>query len=334
MISSSDMARFARDLSGLLQLGYTLEEAVSKAAECQTTEVAGMAQTMAGELQKGQTLAAALKPYETKHPLFVRLVSGAEEGERLEDGLKSCAEILEDLADRRLQTFLTVLYPTVVFTLVYAGSAFLIAFGGDLFKELFLSMNISLPPATRVLIGLSDFVSSPLGLIVVLLPLLALWCLVLGKTPIAGWLYRVPIYGRWLKHQESIMFLSTASQLVEQGTPLSEACDVAATVCARPLQESLGSVSEQLLSGDSLSSALEKGRIVPEMAVWAIAQRENAGTLRLGQIARLLQRELDRATHTGNLIFEPILFLVLFFGIGFFITAIFLPLYQLIGNLG
>jgi len=291
-----------------------------------------MAEAVTAGLQKGETLTAAMKPYQSTFPLFHRLVQSAEEGEMIEDGLLRSAEILEDLAGRRQHMFLTILYPCVVFTLVYAGAVFLLCFSGGIFKGLFESMHVTLPVVTRLFLMLSGFLSSAAGVIVALLPLALLWCVVLGKTPMAGWLYKVPIYGGWLKQQESIMFLSTLGQLVEQGTPLLEACRVASTACA-PLVEAKLAVSEKLESGDSLSRALQEGGVVPELATWALAQREDSGNLRLREIARLLQRDLDRSTHTGALFFEPILFFLILMGMGFFLVAVFLPIWNLVGNL-
>lgn len=334
MIKYPETARFARDLSGLLRLGYSMEEAVMKSGESQSTELARIAESVANGIRKGQTLSQAMLSYEPKFPLFYRLLSSAEEGEVLIEGLNRSADILEHIADRKSQVFLAALYPATVFTLVTLGGAFFLIFSGGLFENLFMSMNLSLPVPTRILLTLCGFLSSPLGLALILLPLAVLWCVVLGKTPMADWLYRVPIFGRWLLHQEAVMFLATADQLVEQGVPLAEACRVASTVTAPSIRRKLKSVPERLESGDNLSTALSLTGLIPELGVWTIAQREQTENLRLGRVAKLLQRELDCATHTGSFVLEPFLFLLMMFGLGFFITAIMLPLYQVVGNLG
>ena len=334
MIRFSETSKFSRDLAGLLRLGYTLEEAVERATEFQSRELTEVGREAISGLRRGQTLTQALEPNSSKFPLFFRLVSSAEAGEVLEAGLARTADVLEELADRKRETRLIILYPSIVFTLVYSGSLFFLAFGGNMLNELFYSMNVNLPLATKLLLVISEFVSSPEGVALVSLPLILLWTIVLGKTPVADILYKVPLYGRWLKNQESIMYLSTAGQLLEQGTPLVDACRISVTVCSPVIARRLSAVVEKLESGDRLSEALQRLNVVPELAVWTIAQREESENLRLREVARLLQRELDCAIHTGNAIFEPLLFLLVFFGIGFFVTAVFTPLYQLIGNLG
>lgn len=334
MINFADTARFARDLASLLRLGYTTDEAVMKAGECQTQEIAAIAQEAVSGLQKGQTLSQALAGREPSFPLFYRLLCSAEAGEALPQGLTESAELLEDIADRRSQTFLTVLYPAVVFTLIVLGGVFLLLFCGGFFENLFESMGLSLPLPTRMFLLACHVVSNPLGLLLMISPVIGMWIVLLGKSPMSGWLYKLPIYGSWLNLNEAIIFLSVAGQLIDLGAPLVESCDLATTAVAPPVAGRLRAVSERLRTGDKLSQALAASRVIPELGVWAISQRENTENLRLKSVANLLRRELDCSTQTGSVVLEPFLFVFTVIGLSFFVAAVMLPIYQLIGSLG
>lgn len=333
-LSYPEIARFSRDLGGLLNLGYSLEEAVEKSAESQESELKNISKALVDSLRKGETLSQALEPHKGKFPLFVRFVESAEAGEALAEGLLGASRVFSDIADRRSRCFLATFYPALVFTIASIGTAALITFCGGLFEDLFMSMNLSLPLPTRIFLLLTKFILTPVGLVVFLAPLALLWTIVLGKTPAANLLYKVPIIGRWLKQQEAVLFLNTTGQLLDIGTSLRETCEVALTVCSEPIRQKLLPVPARLESGDSLSQALRETQVIPEIVLWTLEQREQAEDLRLADISVLLQRELDIASDTGSMLFEPLIFLLVLFGIGSFIGAIFLPIYQLIGNLG
>jgi type II secretory pathway component PulF len=200
--------------------------------------------------------------------------------------------------------------------------------------SLFENMGVALPWPTRLLIWLAAVGSQPLGLLLFFGPLVLLWLIVFGRT---GWrwsVYRVPLFGAWLLRQEAVIYLKTVAQLVELGTPLVEATRLAVDTCSPILQGQLQSVPSRLESGDKLSAALASSGVIPELGVWAIERREATESLRLLEVGNFIDRELELTMDRGLVLFEPLVFLSLLIVIGFFITAVFLPLYQLIGNLG
>lgn len=333
-LALGDLSQLARDLAGLLRLGYPTVEAAQKIAPAQHPALTAILQRTVADLQRGECLADSLRKEPAILPLFVRMVDAAEKSEALPDGLERAAFVMDDLAARRSRCLLAALYPAIVFTIVMVLLWLACVAGGSLFANMFQSMNLPLPATTRLLLWLSKAGGNPLGVVIFFTPLVLIWVAVLGR---AGWglsVYRVPLIGAWMLRQEAVIYLKTVAHLVELGTPLVEATRLAIDCCGAPLRQRLEPVSGRLEAGDKLSTALAPARVIPELGLWAIERREVTESLRLLEIAEMMDRELEVAMDRAMVLFEPMIFLGLLVFISFFILSVFVPLYQLIGNLG
>ena len=334
-IRLSDLSQFSRDLSGLLQLGYPTVEALQKVKPTQSASLAPILERSVDELQKGRSLTEAFKAEQDLLPLFVRLVESAESSEALPEGLERAAEVIDELAERRNRCFLATLYPAIVFTMILLIMWSVCVAGGSLFGNLFESMSISLPLPTQVLIVVSNFGQHPLGILLFFGGLAAMWYLVLGSSggP-SALIFRLPLFGSWLLRQEAVLYLKTVGHLMELGAPLTEAAGLSVESCSGSLRAKLSTIPSRLEAGDKFSRALRDTELIPELGLWALERREETESLRLLEIGELLDRELDLSLNRGLVVFEPLIFLGVVFAILFFFLAVFLPLYQLIGNLG
>jgi type IV pilus assembly protein PilC len=327
-------SRFARDLAGLLRLGYPSLEAVEKLKELQPDDMRDALGRSVIKMRAGSSLADSLKDESAFLPLFVRLLATSEASESLPEGSERAATLLEDLSSRKTRCFLAALYPTLVLTIVALIFWALCVAGGDVLSDLLTSLNLTLPPSTRLLMTVSEIGKSPLGLLLFFGSLVLLWLIVLGYGNLSHYLYKFPFIGPWLIRQESVIYLNTLGQLTENGVSLADAAKLALTSCSAPAQAKLLEVPEKLLKGDTLSQALTSTAMIPELAVWAIERREETESLELLEIADMLDRELSLTLDRGLVAFEPLTMLAVAIFLVFFSGAVFLPINQLIGNLG
>lgn len=329
-----EQSRFARDLAGLLRIGYPAVEAVEKLQESQGVALRPALQRAVKKMQSGSSFSDSVKDENVFLPVFVRMTATAEDSERLPEGMEGAARVLEDIAARRTRCFLAILYPSLVLTIVSLILWAMCVAGGGLLTNLFENMHLTLPAPTRAFMFLSKVGLHPLGLFLFFGTLALLWYVILGQGKVTWYLYKVPLVGPWLLRQEAVIYLNTTGQLVATGVPLVEATELSLGCCSTQLRLRLENVPKRLQSGDSLSQALSDTRVIPELAIWALERREQTESLRLEEIATLLDRELALNINRGVILFEPFVFFGVALGIFAFITAVFLPLYQLIGNLG
>lgn len=333
-ISLDQLSQLARNLAGLLRLGYPPVEAVQKLQRAQSPALAAVLERSVAAQQQGQTLAGSLATESGVLPLFTRLLESAEKAEALPEGLERAANLMDDLAARRSRCFQAALYPLIVLTVMVVFVWAICLGSGRLIEGMYGQVGLELPTSTLLMLRLGEWGSHPLGAMLFFAPLVLLWLVLLGRAGSTWTVYRLPIFGSWLLRQEAVIYLGTMGQLVQLGTPLVEASRLAVEVCSPLLRERLLPVSERLQAGDRLSQALAPAGVVPELGRWAIERRESAESLPLLEICEFLDHELEVGFDRGLVLFEPLIFLAVLGGLVFVISAVFVPLYRLIGNLG
>ena len=321
-----EIARFSRELGSLLRLGYPVLEAVELLQDQVSFSLAPAVQ----RLREGDTLTRSLQPLTPFDGLYLRLLEAAETGEILPEGLERASEVLEMVAERKAKIFMGLLYPALLVTLTTILALLLCGGLGQFMKNMFETMHVQVPAATRVFFQLSDAAFHPLGLLLYLVPSAALWYFALGKGPVVRWRYKVPLFGDWLRREEAALYLHTLSQLTAVGTPLTEATRLAAQVLSPALRETLQRVPHNLEKGDTLGQALSKQNLLPETTLWALERKEKMGQLELEPLARLVDRDLEISLGTGLIIFEPLALLLLATFMGFLIASVIAPMYSLL----
>lgn len=333
-LHSWQISEIARGLSGLLRLGYPLLESVQKVSATQSATSRLALERVTASLRGGDTLGGALGKEPQFPSFFTRIIEVAESSGHLPEGLEQSASLLESISERHRRCRLACLYPACISTALLVLFWGLAALGANVFSGLFNEMHLSLPWPTRVFLAFSSFASGPLGIACLVVIVALLWSVTLGKGPFSFALYRTPLFGDWLKRQDSVIYLSTLTTLTDLGMPLTEACALASQACSPPMRARFEPVAKALESGDTLSLALSRCAVLPDLALWALERGEATGAPNLAALAVLIDRELETTLDQSLVVFEPILFFCLATLIGFVVVSLILPIYQLIGGLG
>jgi type IV pilus assembly protein PilC len=120
------------------------------------------------------------------------------------------------------------------------------------------------------------------------------------------------------------------------GIPLSDAVRMAAESClAQSFRHRMQQVANRVTHGDELMHALAEENALPQSAGWLVGQAEARqfppGSL--AAVARCLERALNRDTGTVVGALEPVCMVFIGTIVGLSLLALFLPEYQLIGQL-
>lgn len=303
--SSVESARLARELAGLLELGYSVVEALGKLE----TTCEGPFQQRIGQLTEqvraGAEMGEALKNDPGPFPsTFVESVALAEKSQSdLPRALILTAETLEETSEHVTDNTLAAVYPAVVATFLVFLFWVLIASmssGLESFYNVFPSDSNVI---SRLYFTMGHALRHPLAVFVVLVGLVGVWKFFTGVSP---WRFRLPIYGAWLSLSQTVIFLRWCDHLLKLGLPLPEALRLAATACAAPIDSFFHQAADRVEQGDSLSKALSDIAFLPPMAAWLIEQEESRETLDLRSVADFLSCELDTTQARGTASIEPI----------------------------
>jgi type IV pilus assembly protein PilC len=93
---------------------------------------------------------------------------------------------------------------------------------------------------------------------------------------------------------------------------------------------------EKISEGKTMAEPLAETRVFPGMVVQMIAVGENTGALdqMLGKIADFYDEEVDVAVDALTSLMEPIMLVVLGGMVGYFLVAMYLPIFSLASVVG
>jgi type IV pilus assembly protein PilC len=158
-----------------------------------------------------------------------------------------------------------------------------------------------------------------------------------GRFLIDGWKLRIPYVGNLLNNYAVAGFSRTFATILGSGIPIVEALKMSVgtlnnKVLERKLLEAIISVEE----GTMLSTALERGNIMPPLALRMLGVGETTGALEemLGEISDYFEEEIDRKLHILTTAIEPAVMIVMGVIIGGIIITMYLPVFKIAGTVG
>ena len=316
--TAAETARLARELSGLLGLGYPLLEALGKLTETCDGVMQQRLIELVEEMRNGDSAGVALGRDPGPFPrLLTQTFQQCEQSGDLPRGLELVAKTLEESSERVAESTLATVYPALVASFLAVALSMLVAFVSSEFDAITQSLLSRPSTVGRLYSQVGAFLRHPLGVIGMILGLGAVWKFFTGTSALR---YRLPIYGTWLANSQAVLFLRWTHHLLQLGLPLPEAVRLAAEADLTPLASVYREVSDRVSRGDSLSRALEGAKVFPSVGRWLIAQDEAREAVDLGAVADFLSCELDTSHAKGAAAIEPFtLFLV---GLAFLVTLI------------
>jgi general secretion pathway protein F len=289
-------------------------------------------------VMEGHTLAAGLSDFRHIFPeLYRTTVEAGEQSGHLERALERLADYTENRQQMRQKIQLAVFYPallTIVAILVVGG---LMTYVVPQVVQVFENIGEDLPPLTRGLIAVSDFMRE-YGLLVIGLLVLAgfivSWLLrnIDNRRRFHRMLLAIPLVGRLERGLNTGRFARTFSILTASGVSVLEALRISSQVVSNiPMRESVEHATARIREGAGIAAALEKGGYFPPMTVHLIASGEASGKLEemLERAAINQEREIETLIAAVLGLFEPLLILLMGGVVLIIVLAILLPIFDL-----
>lgn len=339
-LNSKDLSLITRQLASLVQSGLPLDEALQVAARQSRKEgIKGLLLQVRSRVVEGRSLAQALG----EHPrafdhMYRAMVRAGESSGFLGQILERLAEYTETSQHTRQRLQMAMVYPFVLLGVSITVIAILMAFVVPDLIAMFQHSERELPMLTKILIAVSNFVSSLWGLATFILLVLSGFLFTVwlrndkNRVRWHRFLLRVPIIKDVLVQADSSRFASTLAILLSSGVPLLEALRIAGQVLGNHvLRASTHDVAAAVQEGTSLNRAMDRAGVFPPLLVQMVASGEANGTLseQLNHAARNQERELEMMLGTTMGLLEP--FTVVFMGviITMIVMAILLPIFNI-----
>jgi type IV pilus assembly protein PilC len=343
-VKPKDLAVFTRQFSVMIDAGLPLVQCLEILAGQQENKTFESVLTATrASVEGGQTLSGAMRHHEKVFDaLYVNLVEAGEAGGILDTILQRLASYIEKNVKLKRAVKSALVYPIAVLGVAAGVITLLLWKVVPIFGTLFLGLGVDLPLPTRIVIGLSNFVGSIFGLMIVVAFVGAGFAIKVwygtekGRFILDGILLKLPLVGILLRKIAVARFTRTLGTLISSGVPILEGLDITARTAGNAvIEKALNQVRTALEQGKNLADPLKETNVFPGMVTQMIGVGEQTGAMdaMLQKIADFYEEEVDAAVKDLLAALEPAMIVFLGVVVGGIVISMYLPLFSLIGKL-
>ncbi len=343
-VKSKELAVFTRQFSVMIDAGLPLVQCLEILAQQQENKTFQKILTgVRSSVEGGATLSSSMKQYEKVFdPLYHNMVEAGETGGILDTILQRLSTYIEKNVKLKRAVTSAMIYPAAVMGIAGGVIALLLWKVVPIFVTLFAGLGAALPLPTRIVIGLSNFVGSIYGLLIVVFAVAGGFALKMwygtpqGKLAIDSALLKIPIIGMLLRKIAVARFTRTLGTLISSGVPILEGLDITAKTSGNAVVErAIQKTRKAVEAGRSLVDPLKETEVFPGMVTQMIAVGEQTGAMdaMLQKIADFYEDEVDAAVKDLLTLMEPVMIMFLGIVVGGIVISMYLPLFSLIGKL-
>jgi type IV pilus assembly protein PilC len=158
-----------------------------------------------------------------------------------------------------------------------------------------------------------------------------------GARIIDSILLKIPVIGMLLRKIAVARFCRTLATLTASGVPILDGLEITAKTAGNAIvEDAIMAVRKSVEEGKTVSEPLAETKVFPAMVVQMINVGEQTGALdqMLAKIADFYEEEVDTAVAGLMKLIEPLMITVLGAVIGTIVTAMYLPLYDVLSKIG
>ncbi len=339
-VSTTTLLMFCQELAALLKAGLPLLQSIEITIERQRDALFKSSLTVVRDkIKTGIALSDAFRAEGTLYPpIFASTLVAGERSGNLEGVLRRFEQYLRMNEMLRKRAISAAVYPVVLMTLMLGLVIILLVYVIPQFQGFFHDLGGELPLPTRILIGVSDFVSGNIILIVLALVgavvAFATWYRrESSKVVVDGLLLRLPLIGHMMRMYATSQLARTLSTLLAGGLPLLSALGVAAaSIGNRYVSATVAEGTTHIREGRSLTQALESTATVDHMALEMVKVGEQTGALgdMLNTLADFYDQEMETRLATVMALVEPLLLVLMAVVVAGMLIAFYLPLFSMI----
>lgn len=337
-VKFEDIVNFTRQLATMIGAGLPLTDALSilqlQVPPVLQSKVADILRSIEG----GSSFGDALSHHETTFSrVYIALVRAGEAAGVLDTILTRLADTLEKQREFREKTKGALIYPVIVLVGMALVGAVMMIFVLPKLTLMYEDFNVTLPFVTRLLIGVSTFMSQFWYLLALLIGgavyALAAWKKTkVGALQLDGLLLKLPVFGKIKSMVLMAEFSRTLALLVSAGVALVESLAIVTEVAdSEVMRRALIEVGKDVEKGNALAVSLARHPVFPMIVSQMTSVGEQTGKLDeiLNRVAGYFESESEHAIKNLSTAMEPIIMVILGVGVGFLIVAIIVPIYNL-----
>ncbi len=333
----------SRQLSTLFESQISAVKAFTLLAEGSSNQILrDTLNSVSQDIQGGITIAQAMQ----KHPrvfsdFYVNMIRAGEEAGKLTETFLYLADYLERQYELTSKTRNALVYPAFVIVTFIVVMILMLTMVIPKLSEILLESGQDIPFYTKITIAISDFFVN-YGIFVVIFFVIAgvyLWYSVRqdrGRERIDSMKLSIPYIGDLYKKLYLSRIADNINTMLAAGIPVIRTLEITSNVVDNKVYERILTQSiEGVKAGNTISSTFDRYEEIPSIMVQMIKVGEETGSLGkiLSTLARFYKREVDSAVDTLIGLIEPAMIILLGVGVGFLLTSVLIPIYNIAGSI-
>lgn len=333
---------FSQELLALLEAGLNLVEAIETlAVKDDRNDGKSILDNLLQSLYQGHSFSASLEQQPQAFPmLFVATVKASEKTGDLSQALSRYVAYELQIGQLKKKIISASIYPILLMSVGGLVILFLLGFVVPKFSRIYEGTGGELPFLSQVLLAWGVFLESH-GTVMLMVSIALLMGIFVGLSQpaarkwLAQQLWKIPALGDRLRIYQLARFYRTLGMLLKGGTPILLALQSVSGLLDSALQNSMKRASAAINEGLPISEALDNTGLTTPVALRMLAVGERGGNIgdMMERIASFYDDELSRWIDWFTRLFEPILMLMIGLVIGVVVLLLYMPIFELAGNI-
>jgi type IV pilus assembly protein PilC len=293
-------------------------------------------------VRAGSSLSEAFEAHGQLFPgVYTACLLAGEKSGNLEQVIRRYVSYVKVVTGVKRKTVSALVYPIILLFLSLAVVGIIVFRVVPEFGLFYAQFDRDLPLSTRLIVSVSEFATSYIGLVVAAVAVAAFivwqWLKQPGQRErVDRWLLRIPALGSIARKFATSQAARTLATLLGGGIPLVNAIDVSArSIRNQYMARELQTAAQQVREGRALSAAMSDSGAFPDVAIKMVEVGESTGALQemLNSLADFFDEEIETNLGRFVTIIEPILLIIMGIVIASLLLALYMPLFNLSNTL-
>lgn len=339
-VPASEKLFFVQHLGIMLKAGVSLLVSLQTLTkQTKNLRFARVLTDVSNNVEKGKSLTESLKMHQDVFDeLFVNMIEAGEISGKLESVLGQIFIQLKKQHQLVSKVKGALTYPAVVVFAMGGIGVFMMIVVVPKITAMLKDFNTELPAATKVIIGISDFlvnhgILSAIGAVLLVLLIRQALKTHQGKFYFQAALLRAPVFSPIIKKINLAKFARTISSLLKTDIMIIKSFQIAGNVLGNVhYRAAILEMAEKIKKGGTINEVISAyPKLFPPIVTQMVAIGEQTGELDdiLEELAEFYENEVDQVMENLPSIIEPLLILLLGSAIGVMAVAIIMPMYSI-----
>ena len=337
-VSVADLANFTRQLSIMITAGLPLTDALNLLKLQSSPALAPIVGNILTDVAGGMSLSSALDKHRSVFSkVYVALMRAGEAAGVVEKILSRLAENMEKSREFSAKVKGAMVYPAIILVGMLGVMGIMMVVVVPKLTALYTEFGTNLPAATKLIIGLSAFLSGYWWFIIIGV-MGGVWVIrrYMGTPVGRRWrddlIYRLPVVGELARQVMLAEMTRTMALLIGAGVSIVEALNIVSEALGNVIVETdMKKIAHQVEKGFPVAVSFSQAAVFPPLVGQMVAVGEETG--RMDEVMEKLSIYFE--SNSGEKIkglttaIEPLIIIVLGVGVGFLIFSIIMPIYNL-----